>query len=81
MNDTGKYPLLEAILAIKNLPLQPMYSTRSIAEIFGVSARSIDNRMSSGQLISRNSPGRTHSLPEDLEAFLRSSKKPKRGGH
>lgn len=25
---TGKYPMLEAILAIQDLPLQPMYTNR-----------------------------------------------------
>jgi hypothetical protein len=52
-----KYQLLEEILAIKSLPLQPMYTTRDLAELFSVSARSVQNWMSSGKLIPRNLPG------------------------
>jgi len=78
---TTKYPLLEAILTIKNLPLQPMYGTGGVAKIFGVSARAIQNRVSSGQLTSRDLPGHARFLPEDLEAFLHSSKKGGRRGH
>jgi hypothetical protein len=45
----ARYPLSEAILAIKNLPLQPMYSVPCVARIFGVSAGAIQSRMSSGR--------------------------------
>ena len=40
-SEKTKFPMLEAILAIKNLPLEPMYTTGGFAELFGVSARSI----------------------------------------
>jgi len=72
-SQTPKYPLLEAILAIKNLPLQPMYTTRTIAEIFSVSARSVQNWMASDRLIARNLPGRWKFLTQDVEDFLRAS--------
>jgi hypothetical protein len=72
---TTQYPMLEDILAKRNLPLQPMYTTRSAAEIFGVSARALQNWMTSGQLVGRNLPGRSRFLNQDIEAFLVSSRK------
>lgn len=71
---TTKYQLLEEILAIKNLPLQPMYSTRDIAKLFSVSVRAIQNRISAGLLIPRNLPGRAKFLTQDLENFLLASR-------
>jgi hypothetical protein len=38
-SDTIKYPILEALLAIQNLPLQPMYTNRDVAKIFKVCKR------------------------------------------
>jgi hypothetical protein len=70
---TTKFPMLEAILAIKNLPLQPMYTTSGFAEIFGVSARAIQNWMASGKLPARNLPGRWRFLAEDIEKYLQTS--------
>jgi len=35
-HNTAVYPMLEAILAIQNLPLKPMYSNRDVADIFKV---------------------------------------------
>jgi hypothetical protein len=74
-SETRKYPLLEAILAIKNLPLQPMYSTRTIAKIFNVSIRAIQNRVTSGHLVPRDLPGRAKFLNQDVEDFLVASRK------
>jgi hypothetical protein len=73
--ETMKYPLLEAMLDIKNLPLQPTYSTRSLAQLFDVSMRAIQNRISSGQLVPRDLPGRAKFLPQDVEEFLTASLK------
>ena len=74
-NSDMKFPLLQEILAIKNLPLQPMYSIRNIAAIFGVSARAIQNRVASGQLNPRDLPGRARFLNQDVEDFLQASLK------
>ena len=74
-SSTTKYPFLEEILAIKNLPLQPTYTTGNVAVIFGVSARAIQNRVVSGQLMSRDLPGRARFLNQDIEAFLVASRK------
>ncbi len=74
-SSTTKYPLLEEILAIKDLPLQPTYTIRNIAVIFGVTARAIQNRVASGQLTPRDLPGRARFLNQDVEAFLVASRK------
>ncbi len=77
MNDSEapQYPLLAAILAIQDLPLQPMYTNSDVAKLFNVCVRAIQNWISSGRLISRNLPGRWKFFPQDLEDFLRSSQK------
>jgi hypothetical protein len=67
-----RYPLLEEILTIKGLPLQPMY--KDVAKIFGVSARAIQNRATSGELLPRNLPGHAKFLSSDLEEFLSNSR-------
>ena len=40
---TTKYPTLEAILALQNLPLQRRYTNRDVAKIFQVCVRAIQN--------------------------------------
>jgi hypothetical protein len=70
-----QYPLLEQMLAIIGNPLQPTYSNRDVAALFGVSIRAIQDRVASCQLTSRDLPGRAKFLPVDLEEFLQHSKK------
>ena len=70
-----KYPLLQELLVIKNLPLQATYTIRDLARLFNVSVRAIQNRVSSGQLPARDLPGRAKFLPQDLEDFLFASRK------
>ncbi len=72
---TAQYPLLEAILAIQNLPLQPMYTNRDVAGIFKVCVRAIQNWITAGRLTPRNLPGRWKFFPQDLEDFLVTSRK------
>ena len=74
----SKYPLLEEILSIRNLPLQPTYTNRAVAKIFAVSIRAIQDRIASGQLIARDLPGRARFLSVDLEEFLQKSRKSRR---
>jgi hypothetical protein len=74
-SNTAKYPMLEAVLAIQNLPLQPMYTNRDVAKIFKVCVRAIQNWITAGRLIPRALPGRWKFFPQDLEDFLRSSQK------
>jgi len=40
-----KYPLLEEVLAMRQLPLQPLYTVRDVAKLFGVTVRSIQTRV------------------------------------
>ncbi len=77
-NSTVKYPLLHEILNLEGRSLQATYTTRDLAQIFGVSARAIQNRVASGQIPSRDLPGRAKFLSEDLEMFLASSLKKER---
>ena len=67
------FPLLEQILTVLAIPLQPMYSTRDLARMFKVSARAIQHRIAAGQLRPRDLPGRAKFLPQDLEDFLAGS--------
>ena len=77
MNDPQmtRYPRLEAILSMKKLPLKPMYSNRDIAEIFGVSIKTIQNYVAAGELPPRNLPGRGKYLTQDIEDYIESSPK------
>lgn len=74
-SDTVKYPMLEAILAIQDLPLQPMYTNRDVAKIFKVCIRAIQNWITAGHLAPRALPGRWKFFPQDLEDFLNKSQK------
>lgn len=72
-----KYPLLEEFLALRQMTLQASFAMADVAKLFGVSVRAIQLRVASGQLPSRDLPGRAKFLPVDLEDFLQTSK---RGG-
>lgn len=71
----NRFPMLEQLLRIKGRELQATYSIRDLAQLFGVSVRAIQTRVASGQIASRDLPGRAKFLSEDLEAFLAASKK------
>jgi hypothetical protein len=68
------YPLLEQILKLKGLALQPMYTNADVALLFGVSTRTILNWAANGALQNRRLIGRARFLPTDLETFLSGSK-------
>jgi len=72
-----RYPLLEEMLALRDMRLQATYTIRDLGKLFEVSVRAIRNYVSSGKLTIRDLPGRAEFLPCDLEEFLRRSK---RGG-
>lgn len=74
-SDTGRYPMLKEILDIMEMPLQPMYTTRDVARMFGVCVRAIQNWIACGQLVPRNLPGRWKFFAQDLEEFLSASQK------
>ena len=70
-----KYPLLEEMLALRQMVRQPTYTIRDVAKLFDVTVRSIQSRVASGQLSTRDLPGRAKFLSCDLEEYLRNSKK------
>jgi len=67
------YPLLEALLHEKSLPLAGAYTYRDVTAVFGCSIRAIQERIRNGQLRARNLPGRAKFLSIDLEDFLQNS--------
>lgn len=66
-------PLLESLLAQKGLALNGTYTVGDVADMFGVSVRTIQDRVISGELQARDLPGHARFLSEDLEDFLRNS--------
>ncbi len=80
---TRKYPLLEALLATKGLPLKGIWTIADVAEIFNVRNRAIYDWINNQKLTARDLPGRGRFLCEDLEQFLTDSKKfpRQRGGN
>ncbi len=73
--ESGKFPLLEEILTSRGLPLRGTYSNRDLAAMFGVSIRSIQARIATGQLRPRDLPGRARFLSSDLEEYLSNSRR------
>jgi predicted DNA-binding transcriptional regulator AlpA len=71
---TPQYPLLEALLTDKGLQFQALYTNADVASLFGVSIRTIQNRIADGTLPSRKLIGRARFLPIDLEQFLAGSR-------
>ncbi len=71
--DEFKYPLLQRLLALKELALMPTYTNRTVAQIFGVTTRTIQSWIASGKMKARDLPGRVTFLPVDLEDFLNRS--------
>ena len=69
----GKYELLEALVQERGLGLKGAYTNRDVANIFGVSVRTIQEWSRNGDLSRRRLPGRFRFLSADLEAFLRNS--------
>ena len=75
----GKYPLLEAVLAAKGLPNKGVWSIADVAGLFGVRNRTIFDWVANQKLAARDLPGRGRFLSEDLEEFLRNSKRLPKG--
>jgi hypothetical protein len=73
------YPLLESLLRQKGLKLKGIYTLDDACEIFAAgtrpraSRRSIQERMSRGELRSRSLPGHGKFLSEDFEEYLKNS--------
>ena len=72
----AKYPLLETVLAYKGLPMKGTFTVPDVADLFGVTTRTIQTRIKRGGLTSRDLPGRSKFLAVDLEQLLEGSSKP-----
>jgi hypothetical protein len=70
-----QYPLLQALLAQRGLPLKGIWTLGDVAKIFDVSKRTIQDWIRDRKLIPRDLPGRGRFLSEDLEAFLQNSRR------
>lgn len=68
-----KYELLEALLQERGMTLKGAYTSKDVANIFGVSVRTIQEWSKSDSLRPRTLPGRLRFLSSDLETFLRKS--------
>jgi len=75
MTTEEHYPLLCGLLHDRSLPFLPFFTTRDVAAIFMVTSRSILYLIAAGKLVPRDLPGRAKFLPQDLEDYLRKSKK------
>ena len=71
----GKYPRLEAVLSAKGVTDKGIWSIGDLAQIFAVQNRAIYDWIRNGKLTVRDLPGRGRFLSEDLEEFLRNSKR------
>lgn len=69
-----KYPLLQEILELRGLKLQPTYANRDVATIFGVSIRTIQDHIKRGSLSPRKLLGTGRFLPADLEEYIQGSR-------
>jgi len=71
-----RFPLLEALLCQRGMSLKGVYRNRDVADLFGVSIRTIQDWSRNGDLRPRNLPGRARFLSVDLEQFLQNSAHP-----
>src|SRR5262249_49190193 len=69
------YPLLETMLRAKGMKLQATYTCKDIANLFGVTERTIHNKVKDGTLPSRKLIGSGRFLPVDIENYLRNAGK------
>jgi excisionase family DNA binding protein len=69
--DHSLYPLFETMLRSMGLTLKPSYTCQDVANLFGVTARTIQSKVADGTLPSRKLIGRGRFLPTDIEDYLR----------
>ena len=74
-----KYPLLAAVLSAKGLPVKGVWTIADVAQLFDVRNRAIYDWVANQKLAARDLPGRGRFLSEDLEEFLRNSKRIPKG--
>jgi|HubBroStandDraft_1064217.scaffolds.fasta_scaffold475820_2 hypothetical protein len=71
----AKYPLLETFLAYRGLAMKGVFTLQDVADLFGVTTRTVQIRVKRGGLTSRDLPGRSKFLAVDLEQLLQGSSK------
>lgn len=67
------YTLFETMLRGKGMKLQATYTCQDIANLFGVTARTIQSKVKDGTLPSRRLIGGARFLPIDIENYLRNA--------
>jgi len=80
MNNSKKirYSVCEEIFTIKHLPRKPIYSIRDISKIFNLSTKAIRSLVSSGELIPLDHPESAKFLAQELEDYIKDSRKMRR---
>ena len=71
----ARYPLLETVLSYKGLPMKGTFTVQDVAQLFGLTTRTIQTRMKRGGLTPRDLPGRSKFLAADLEQLLQGASK------
>ena len=67
------------MLAAKGLPVKGVWTIGNVAQMFDVRNRTIFDWVAHQKLAARDLPGRGRFLSEDLEEFLRNSKRLPKG--
>ena len=80
MDSAHSCALLQQLLREKNISPKGVYHNKDVAEIFGVSTRTVQTWVHDGKLQARNLPGCSRFLSQDLELFLEQSLKSPAGG-
>jgi hypothetical protein len=73
-----QFPLLETMLRSLGRTLQPTYTCRDLACLFGVTTRTIQSKVADGTIPSRKLIGGARFLPIDIEEYLRRASNPPR---
>jgi hypothetical protein len=71
-----QFPLLETMLRSLGRTLQPTYTCRDLACLFGVTTRTIQSKVADGTIPSRKLIGGARFLPIDIEEYLRRASNP-----
>jgi hypothetical protein len=74
-SDPARFPLLDSLLEVRGLKRQAIYTVKTTAAVFDVSARTIDDWCCEGKMIPRDLPGHGRFLNEDFEEFLQRSQR------
>jgi hypothetical protein len=73
-----QFPLFQTMLRSLGRTLQPRYTCRDLACLFGVTTRAIQSKVADGTIPSRKLIGGARFLPIDTEEYLRKASNPPR---